>query len=107
MQIFEAFILTYYEMHTENPIRGSEYVERGDYFLTFMGYEFSPTHGACGYSWTDIVDELGPVEMGVVILKHETEALPLVLSGSNRCIRCNAYVPHGSRASDGDLQFIW
>jgi len=100
-EIFKAFILIYYEVHTENPIRGSEYAKLGDYFLTFENEEISSTDSSLlvGQLWENIVDKRGPLEMGVVMSLIELERGELASAKHlNRCIRCNKSILRGPRS---------
>jgi len=83
---FRAFVMGYYRMNTDHPIRGGPYVERGDYFLTFRDEEVSPL-AVKGHLWDVILSSRGPLEMGVVIEKEDTS------TGKKRCLRCNASLP--------------
>jgi len=95
MQDFHDFISMYYRAQTSEPIRGYEYVERHDYFVSFENMELSPKRGIRGTLWEDIMNKRGPLEMGVV-MSRSIEGSSADKHQSSRCIRCNTLLLPGA-----------
>ncbi|KLO05350.1 hypothetical protein SCHPADRAFT_730297 [Schizopora paradoxa] len=100
---FKACLFAYYAMDSSTPIRGSEYVKAGNYFLSFDEREVSPSelenmdpsrNRDLVLWWDKIIDGNGPLQMGVVISKINQASS----ESSDRCFRCHSVM---ARSSNG------
>ncbi|KLO15925.1 hypothetical protein SCHPADRAFT_242877 [Schizopora paradoxa] len=106
---FQAYLSAYYQMNTGNPLRGSEYVQSGSYFLNFENTQMLSWIFEKRYRigddltrwWNKVLDERGPLRMGVVIRRINPELSP----SSGRCFRCNALITENSDAKQTECIF--